>query len=143
MSVKDVERIDEQGMKAWDKHDPDAFAELFADKFDWNDTTMPEPIRTKEGVREYMQAWLTAFPDMRVRQTNRVTNEDSVGVEIEFTGTNKGPLNMAGREIPPTKKKVVAHGTYFARIKNGKIVEFHSHPDIAEMMMQLGLMASV
>jgi steroid delta-isomerase-like uncharacterized protein len=143
MSIKDVERIDEQGMKAWDTHDPDAFAELFANKFEWNDTTVPEPIRTKEGVREYMQTWLTAFPDMRVRQTNRVTNEDSVGVEIEFTGTNKGPLNMAGREIPPTKKKVVAHGTYFARIKNGKIVEFHSHPDIAEMMMQLGLMAAV
>ena len=143
MSVKDVERIDDQGMKAWDEHKPDAFAELFADKFEWNDTTVPEPIRTKDGIREYMQSWLTAFPDMKVRTVNRVTSEDSVGVEIEFTGTNKGPLNMAGREIPPTKKKVVAHGTYFARIKNGKIVEFHSHPDIAEMMMQLGLMASV
>jgi len=30
-------------------------------------------------------------------------------------------------------------GAYFGRVRNGKIVEFSSHPDPAGLMMQLGL----
>lgn len=47
---------------------------------------------------------------------------------------------MAGKEIPPTGKSVVGKGTYFARVKGGKVVELNSYPDIAGMMMQLGFM---
>ncbi len=31
-------------------------------------------------------------------------------------------------------------GTYFVRVRDGKVVEFNSYPDLAGMMMQLGLM---
>jgi len=41
---------------------------------------------------------------------------------------------------PPTGKSVVGKGTYFARVKGGKVVELNSYPDIAGMMMQLGFM---
>lgn len=140
MSVRDIEQLDDQGMTAWDKHNSDEFTALFADDFVWQDSTLPEPIRTKDGLRDYMQAWFTAFPDMHIRQTNRVVSEDAVGAEIEFTGTNTGSMMMAGREMPATGKSVVAHGTYFGKIRDGKMVEFHSHPDTAELMGQLGLM---
>jgi predicted ester cyclase len=87
-----------------------------------------------------MQAWYTAFPDMRVTETNRVIGDDSVAAEVEFTGTNSGPLSMGGQELPPTGRPVTGYGTYFARAKDGRITEFHAHPDVAGMMMQLGLM---
>ncbi|MFQ5947539.1 MAG: hypothetical protein ACE5KX_01590 [Acidimicrobiia bacterium] len=52
----------------------------------------------------------------------------------------KGP---GGPEIPPTGISVkAAKGAYFARVRNGEIVEFHSYPDIAGLMGQLGLMPS-
>jgi hypothetical protein len=47
---------------------------------------------------------------------------------------------MGGNEIPATNRTVTGRGTYFARVRDGKIVEFSSHPDAAGMMMQLGLM---
>jgi predicted ester cyclase len=76
---------------------------------------------------------------------NRVFGEDWVAVELEFTGTNNGALQMSSSlpAIPPTSKKVVGKGTYFARIREGKIVEFHSYPDVAGMMMQLGFMPNM
>ena len=83
---------------------------------------------------------MTAFPDMLVKQTNRVVGDDAVAAEVEFSGTNSGPLVMAGNEVPPTNRTVSARGTYIARVRDGKIVEFSSHPDAAGMMMQLGLM---
>jgi hypothetical protein len=38
------------------------------------------------------------------------------------------------------QERDIGKGTYFARVKGGKIVEFNSYPDIAGMMMQLGFM---
>ncbi len=135
-----IEQIDDQGMAAWDRHDMDAFIALFAEDFVWTDLTLPEAMRTKDQARQYMQAWFTAFPDMRVRQTNRVVSQDAVAAEVELTGTNSGPMLMAGREIPPTGKRVVGRGAYFATVTDGKVVQFSSHPDVAGLMMQLGLM---
>jgi steroid delta-isomerase-like uncharacterized protein len=140
MSMQDVQRVDEQGIAAWDSHNADAFVALFAENFVWRDSAMPEPIRTKDQAREYFQGWMTAFPDMHIKGINRVVSEDQVATELEFTGTNQGPMRMGGNEMPATGKKVTGHGTYFARIKDGKIVEFSSHPDVADMLMQLGMM---
>jgi steroid delta-isomerase-like uncharacterized protein len=140
MSVRDVEQLDERGMTAWDKHNTDEFADLFADGFVYRDSSLPEPLHSKDAIKQYMQGWYTAFPDMHVRQTNRVANEDAVSAEIEFIGTNSGPLMMGGQQLPPTGRSVVGHGAYFAKVRDGKIVEFSAHPDVAEMMMQLGMM---
>ena len=140
MNREELERLDDQGMKAWDSHDAQGFADMFADDLLLRDVASPDPIRSKEGVAAYAQAWFTAFPDMSVKTTNRVIGDDSVAAEVEFRGTNTGPMMMAGKEIPPTGKTVVGKGTYFARAKDGKAVEFNSYPDIAGLMMQLGFM---
>ena len=79
-----------------------------------NDVASPEPITTKDAARAYAQASFTAFPDMSVKQMNRVVGEDSVAAELQFSGTNTRPMMMAGKEIPPTCKAVVGKGTYFA-----------------------------
>jgi steroid delta-isomerase-like uncharacterized protein len=140
MSRSDLERLDDLGIAAWDRHDSEAFTSLFADEFVWLDDTTPEPMRSKEAARQYTEAWFTAFPDMRVRETQRLIDGDCIATELEFTGTNTGPVRMAGQEIPPTGKSVTGRGSYFARTEGGKIKEFHSHPDAAGLMMQLGLM---
>lgn len=140
MTREELERIDDEGMAAWDRHDPDAFVGLFGEDFTWRDLTVPQEMRSRDEARQYMEGWFRAFPDMHVRTVDRVIGEDSVAAEVEFTGTNTGPLVMGGMELPATGKSVVGKGAYFAHVSNGKIVEFSSHPDAAGMMAQLGLM---
>ena len=142
MSRQDVERLDDQGIAAWDQHDPDAFVALLADGFVWRDSTMPEPMRSASDARAYVQAWITAFPDMHITRTQRVVSDEQVAGEVEITGTNSGPVSFGGQDIPATGRKITAHGTYFTRIESGRIVEFNTRPDVAEMMSQLGLMPS-
>lgn len=140
MGARDeLERLDDEGMSAWDRHDADAFLALFADDFVWHDWSVSEPIRDREIARAYFEGWVRAFPDMRVKQVRRVVGEDAVAGEIEFSGTNAGAMMMGGNEIPPTGRAVMGRGSYIARVERGKVVEFRSHPDIAGMMMQLGL----
>jgi predicted ester cyclase len=136
----ELERIHDQGMAAWDKHDVEGWTNMFADNFVWYDWTMPEPIRDKEGAKAYFGAWMTAFPDMRTKTVTRVIGDDAIASEIEFTGTNTGPMRMGDNELPPTGKSIFGRGSFIAKVQNGKIVEFRSHPDVAGMMMQLGMM---
>jgi steroid delta-isomerase-like uncharacterized protein len=140
MSKEEIEQLDDRGMAAWDMHDAGAFAGIFADGGVVNDVAGPDPITGAAGIAAYAQTWFTAFPDMSVKQTNRVVSDDAVAAEVVFTGSNSGPMMMGGKEIPPTGKTVQGKGTYFARVRDGKVVEFNSYPDIAGLMMQLGFM---
>jgi len=140
MTKDEVKRLDDQGLAAWNKHDPEAFLSLLADDFVWYDWTTPKPMRDKAEARAYFNSWMTAFPDMHAKSITRIIGDDAIASELEFEGTNTGPMSMGGQTIPATKKKVSGHGDYFVRVRNGKIVEFRTHPDVAGMMMQLGLM---
>jgi predicted ester cyclase len=137
---EELERIDDAGMAAWSNHDPDAWADMFADDFVWHDWGTAEPIRDKAAARALFEGWLTAIPDMQVKTVARVIGEDAVAAEIEFSGTNTGPLQMGPAEIPATGRPVVGRGSYIAYVRDGKVVEYRSHADAAGLMMQLGLM---
>ncbi|MCX2749639.1 ester cyclase [Arthrobacter sp. MI7-26] len=140
MLIEEVRQLDEQGLAAWDQHKADDFAGMFADDFTLSDVSLPEALHSTDQVRQYMETWFTAFPDMHVRSTNRVVSEDAVAGEIEFTGTNTGPFVVGGMEVPATGKSVKGTGTYFVSVRDGKITSFSAHPDVAGMMVQLGMM---
>lgn len=140
MSIQDNLKQDEEEIAAWNAHDVERAAAVFPDDVVWIDAGSPQPMN-KDGLRQYLQDWFTAFPDIKITVTNRVVTEDQVASELDFTGTNNGPLQMGpGVTIPATGRKVNGKGTYFVRFKDGKPVEVHSYPDLAGMMMQLGLM---
>lgn len=143
MTPEELAGLDDAGMRAWDTHDADALLGLFAEEFVWRDVAVPEPITTAAGLREYMDTWFTAFPDMRSRTVNRVVGDGSVAAELEFTGTHTGPLRMGDSELPATGVSVVGHGCYFLRARGGRVVEFSSYPDLAGLLLQLGLLSTV
>ena len=142
MSIEEVRKLNQQGLGAWDAHKPDDFVATFADKFTFNDITLPKPITTKAALRQYVQGWFTAFPDMKISRTNVVVSTDAAAAEVEWDATHKGPIQgpPGTPAIPPTGKKVRGRGAYFAKVKNGKVTEFSAHPDVMGIMAQLGLM---
>jgi steroid delta-isomerase-like uncharacterized protein len=142
MSVQENLKLDEENIAAWNAHDADRSLALLSDDATWHDVGSPQPFSSKDAIRQYIQGWFSAFPDMKVTVKNRVVTEDQIASEIEFMGTNTGALYLAPGVplIPPTGKMVNGKGTYFVRVKNGKAVEVHTYPDAAGMMIQLGLM---
>jgi uncharacterized protein (TIGR02246 family) len=135
----ELERLEQACLKAWDQHDADSFVNLLTEDCVVIDDTEPETIRSRDGARRYAEAWFAAFPDMRVKEKNRVIGDDSFAVELELTGTNTGPLNMGGTQMSPTGRKVNAGANVFMKTQGGKIKEIHSHPNAMTMMSQLGL----
>jgi steroid delta-isomerase-like uncharacterized protein len=136
---EELARLDDAGIASWDRHDADAFVDLFADSFEWVDDTQPAPMHSRDEALRYSRSWFTAFPDLHLRETNRIIGDDSIASEVELTGTNRGPLTVGDRQIPPTGRKISSRATVFIRTENGKIREFHTHPDAMGMMAQLGV----
>ncbi|MGH3664177.1 MAG: ester cyclase [Micromonosporaceae bacterium] len=141
MLKEELAKVDEEGTAAWNRHDVDTILGQLADDFVWRDTSLPGPLNRKEEVRDDVSSWFNAFPDMEVTVTDRVIGEDKVAGEVEFTGTNTGPLKVGETEIPATGKRVTGKGAYLSHVENGKITEFSMHPDVAGLMMQMGLMS--
>jgi steroid delta-isomerase-like uncharacterized protein len=142
MSVQDNLKLDEEEIAAWNAHDVERALAIFPDNVKWQDVSSPQSFDNKDAIRQYLQGWFSAFPDIKITVTNRVITEEYVAAELDFVGTNSGALQMApgAPAIPATGRKVSGKGTYFVRFKNGQAVEVHSYPDVAGMMMQLGLM---
>ena len=142
MSIQSNLKFDEENFAAWNNHDVDGSLELYSDDVVWQDVGIPEPLRGKEAVRQYVQGWFSAFPDIKLTVTNRLVTEDQVAGELEWSGTQTGPLQLGpgAPAVPATGKKVVGKGTYFVRIKDNKAVEVHTYPDNIGLMIQLGLM---
>ncbi len=139
MDRNELAKLDDEMLGAWNDRDVATFLSHCADDIVWHDVGLPEPLQGKEAAGEYFTGWMTAFPDMHANQINRVIGEDTVAAEVIFGGTNSGPLQMGEDTIPATGKTVSNKGAYFARAKDGKLVEMHTYPDLAGMMTQLGL----
>jgi len=142
MSVQDHLKLDEEEIAAWNAHDVERALAIFPEDVMWQDVTSPQPFNGKDAIRQYLQGWFSAFPDIKITVTNRVITEDYVAAEIDFAGTNNGPLQLApgAPAIPATGRMVNGKGTYFIHFKDGKPVEVRSYPDAAGMLMQLGMM---
>lgn len=141
MTTQDVLKLNKDVLDSWNQHDTEKFLSLCDENVVWRDTGNPEPFKGKKGAGEFFDIWDTAFPDFKISLVNTIANETSVAAEVEFSGTNTGPMKMGDQpEIPATNRKVTSNkGTYFARFKNGKVTEVNSYPDLAGMMVQLGL----
>ena len=141
MTNDEIVKLNKDVIEAWNKHDVEKFQSLCDTNVVWKDTSTPDSYKGKKGAGEFFDLWNKAFPDFKLTIINTVVGDNSIAVEIEFSGTNTGTLKMGEMEIPATRKKVTANrGSYLAWFKNGKVTEVHTYPDLAGMMVQLGLM---
>ncbi len=120
--------------EAWNKGNLDVIDELVADDYVMHDPSQPTEIRGREGLKQYISAFRTAFPDMNMTVDDVVAEKNKVSRRMTLNGTHDGPL--AG--IPATGKRVSTGGIAIDRLENGKIVETFVNYDLMGLMRQIG-----
>jgi steroid delta-isomerase-like uncharacterized protein len=108
--------------------------ELVDDSYVGRAPGLPEPIRGKEGLREFLNAYMTAFPDGSLTVDEIIAEGDLVAARWTARGTNTGEL----MGIPATGRQVTITGMTFSRIVDGKLREDWNTWDSLSMMQQLG-----
>jgi ketosteroid isomerase-like protein len=127
--------------RAWqaiESHALDKLSELYTPDAE---ITHPGGIRFRgpEQLRPFLEAYLTAFPDLRHEGVDWVESGDTIAVELRTTGTHTGPLHTPDGAIPPTGKQFLWESVDFIKVEGGKIASWHVYLDQVPFLTQLGL----
>jgi steroid delta-isomerase-like uncharacterized protein len=86
-----------------------------------------------EEVKQFVQVFMTAFPDLQFCIDDVIAETDKVAVRWTFQGTHNGYL----RDIPPTGNFITIPGISFARIADNKFVEYWTSWDSFLLLSEL------
>ncbi len=127
---------------AFNDHDLDRGVALVSEDFELVDFAAEgQAFRGPEGLRQWLQIFLTAAPDAKVEVTNVVgAGEGWVFTEHTGRGTHTGPLVGPAGTIPPTGRRIELPIGELVRVENGKITLIRAYYDGATMMRQLGVL---
>ena len=64
MAQQDNIQIVRHIFEAWNKHDPDRYVKLLDEKHVVESDTLPAPLIGREAGRQFMQMYVSAFPDL-------------------------------------------------------------------------------
>ena len=96
---------------------------------------VPGQTPSREGMKQLMSMFFSAFPDLHSSIDVLVAEGDIVAGRMTTTGTHKGDF----MGIAATGKQVNFTDTHIVRIVNGKAVEHWGNSDDMTMMQQLGV----
>jgi steroid delta-isomerase-like uncharacterized protein len=120
---------------AWNAHDSDAVAAVFAENAVLSEVGRPGDVRGRAAIRERAAMLLGAFPDFRLERIALVIDGDRHADRWVMTGTHRGPLFG----LPATGRAVRVEGATFTRLgPDGLVAEDVHLTDFAGLMAQLG-----
>ncbi len=88
----------------------------------------------REGYKEAIRVYRTAFPEMLLSIKEMIVVEDKVVVRWMISGAHKGPY----MGVAPTDKHVTLTGMSIRRLEEGKIAEEWVVSDMLGLMQQMG-----
>jgi predicted ester cyclase len=102
-----------------------------------------DPISTAPrgpaALRQHIEAWLTAFPDIHVTTDLRCACGEDVVSWVTMRGTHRA----AWQGIPPTGREVTIRTVAQHRVKAGRIVEDWVIVETLGFFQQLGVVPSM
>jgi steroid delta-isomerase-like uncharacterized protein len=120
--------------EVWNQGNLAVIDELTASNFIDHDP-MPGQASGIEGVRQFVQKYRSAFPDLHITVEDVIAEGEQVVLRWTAKGTHKGPFF----DMPVTGKSATVRGITINRIRNGKFVEGWTSFDQLNMLAQLGL----
>jgi len=126
-------------MEAFNKRDFDRLAALSSP-----DVTYIEKgtNRTAKGIDEVLQiahGWADAFSDLHGNIWASSSCGNNATIEITWTGTNDGPIELPGGTLPATGRSVEFDDAQVYEIENGLVKTFRNYGDFLTMLTQLGV----
>ena len=113
----------------------DVIDEIYAEDYVNHTTTSGGEIKGRQGVRDIVEQWRAAFPDVRVSLDDVFAADDRVVTRITVTGTHEGDW----RGVAPTGASVDIRIISIFRIEDGQIIERWENADMLGLVQQLGI----
>jgi steroid delta-isomerase-like uncharacterized protein len=122
--------------EAWNKHDPDRYVKLLDEKHVIESDTLPAALTGREAGRQFMQMYVSAFPDLHFEVDQIFGEGEFVATRWTATGTHRGEL----MGIPPTSRRTTTRGCSVSQVRSGKVVRDWIYWDTGHLLRQLGVL---
>lgn len=90
-------------------------------------------FRGLKALTDVIHAWLSAFPDLSVKNTHVIAEDDLVSIQWQAKGTHTGEFKGIGVSHNPINYT----GATVYRVKEDKIVEYWTYIDMQHLVDQL------
>ena len=122
--------------RAWSGRDPEAFAPLCAEGFQYEDPLTPEPLFGPEPLAAHARKLWDAFPDARLNSTGeRLSGGGYACAPCKLLGTHREPLGS----IAATGRFLTVHAVVYAELADGRFLRARAFFDVHDAGVQLGL----
>jgi steroid delta-isomerase-like uncharacterized protein len=126
--------VNDRTYAAWNAHDPDAVAAVFAEDAVLRESGRAEAFAGRRAIRERAAALLAAFPDLRLERLELVVDGERHADRWVMTGTHRGPLFG----MPASGRRVRVEGATFTRLgADGLVAEDVHFLDALGLLAQL------
>src|SRR5262245_61768819 len=95
-------------VEAWNAHDTAKVASIYSANFTGTDVATAAPVIGRDGVRQRVESYLQAFPDIRFTIEDIIVESGRTVVVWRARGTQDGAV----MNIPPTRRNVVVSGVW-------------------------------
>jgi steroid delta-isomerase-like uncharacterized protein len=137
MSRREMLQRAEEALAAWNRGDAAGVVANMADDVIWRDVALGMPMQGPEALEQAAQAYMNAFPDLRVKVNSYTVDGPRLAQEWTSTGTHQGEL----MGIPATGRWVETYGALVTTCdESGQVIEGSVYWNPMEMLRQLGLM---
>jgi steroid delta-isomerase-like uncharacterized protein len=128
--------------RAWvdsiNKRSEEEFLNLHGESVVLFDPTLGS-LKGRPALDKMWKGLFSMFPDYQIRKVRSFGQEDWVCLEVEESGTMKGPIHAGPREVPATGKNFKIPSSIIARVQDRRIGEVRIYFDVLGLMSQLGL----
>lgn len=131
-NIRIVRQIYEE---VFDRHNLAVVDELYANDFVYH--SPGNPGMDRDGLKQGLSDYITAFPDVRMTVEDIFASEDRVAVRFTARGTHRGEY----LGVPATGKQVTVTSILIHRLSGGKMVEDWEWEDQLGVLLQLGIVS--
>jgi len=139
-TAQDVENIVRRLFVANNEHDARKMLPFLATTIQGHDVPANKTFQGHGGFTEWMNNWITAFPDYKLEINNILATPEKCVVEFTARATHTGNLLSPVGNVPPTNRRIEMKFVESYELANGLITRSRTYYDAASMLNQLGLM---
>jgi steroid delta-isomerase-like uncharacterized protein len=123
-------------LAAWNGGDADGIVINVAEDVIWRDVAFGMPLHGRDALRAAAQAYMTAFPDMRLDETSSTLAVPRLAQELTITGTHRGEF----LGVPPTGRWTEIYAAVVTTFgEDGMMIEGALYWNPLALLRQLGM----
>jgi len=122
-------------LAAWNRGDPGGIVANVAEDVIWRDVALGMPLHGRDALRDAAQAYMTAFPDLRIEETSSTLAIPRLAQELTITGTHRGEL----LGVPPTGRWTENYAAVITTFdEDGMMIEGALYWNALAVLRQIG-----